>query len=77
MSKYAAYDQKLLALIDEGSNTTNKLILGLLHDSQGLSDCAPATLTERRIQELRRTGKIVFNRSKRIWLRAQVSEVPQ
>ncbi len=78
MSKYAEYDSRLLSLITDGCNTFDALARRLADANKQLDQSADRwRVTDRRLQALRRAGKIVFNHSRKSWHLNEVREVPQ
>lgn len=61
MSKYGEYDQKLLQLIGGGARTFGDLCQRLAEDNRQLSESDPWRVTDRRLQALRRKGRIVYH----------------
>lgn len=77
MSKYAEYDSNLLSLIEGGCNTFDALVMRLADANKQFDQSADRwRVTDRRLQALRRAGKIVFNHSRKSWYLNQVQEVP-
>ncbi|KWR82520.1 hypothetical protein [Pseudomonas sp. PI1] len=60
MSKYAEYDEKLMNLIRNGCNTFNALIHRLFDENKAFAEDDPWRVTDRRLQALRKAGKIVY-----------------
>lgn len=78
MSKYAEYDSAVLSLIKGGCNTFDVLVMRLSDANKQFDQtCDRWRVTDRRLQALRRAGKIVFNRSRRSWHLNEVLEVPR
>lgn len=78
MSKYAEYDSNLLSLIKGGCNTLDALVRRLADANKQFDKSADRwRVTDRRLQALRRAGKIVFNHSRKSWYLNQVQEVPR
>ncbi|WP_054908778.1 hypothetical protein [Pseudomonas sp. NBRC 111135] len=60
MSKYAEYDEKLMSLIRNGCDNLSSLC-GRLHDeNSAIAKDDPWRVTDRRLQALRKAGKIVY-----------------
>lgn len=78
MSKYAEYDSNLLSLIKGGCNTFDALVRRLADANKQFDQSADRwRVTDRRLQALRRAGKIVFSQSRKSWHLNQVQEVPR
>lgn len=78
MSKYAEYDSNLLSLIEGGCNTFDALVRRLDGSNKQFDQSADRwRVTDRRLQAMRRAGKIVFDHSRKSWYLNAVQEVPQ
>lgn len=63
MSKYADYDAKLFSLIDNGCNSFHSLSLRMVEENKKFDPTdASWRVTDRRLQALRKAGKILFVR---------------
>lgn len=70
MSKYASYDQLLLDLIDAGVRQYGALCVRTHNLSEQVSpDRDPWRVTDSRLQALRKSGKITFDRTRGVWYR--------
>jgi hypothetical protein len=69
MSKYAEYDVKLLSLIAGGCNTFTSLVTRLRDDNRRIQPPPDSfRVTDRRLQALRKAGKIYYDRDRQEWL---------
>lgn len=64
MSKYSEYDEKLLSLIGNGCNSFHSLSMRMVEENKKF-DASDSSwrITDRRLQALRKAGKITFMRS--------------
>jgi len=70
MSKFASYDQMLLDLIDSGTRQYSGLCNRLSTMSYQVSpDRDPWRTTDARLQALRKSGAIAYDRSRDSWYR--------
>lgn len=70
MSKYAEYDQKLLILIDGGCRDFDALCSRLADENAVFAKPGERfRVTDRRLQALRKAGKIAYDRSRGVWHR--------
>ncbi|HHJ1495618.1 TPA: hypothetical protein ACQGQ1_000952 [Pseudomonas aeruginosa] len=60
MSKYAEYDEKLMSLIRNGCDNFDSLCVRLRDENKAISQKDPWRVTDRRLQALRKAGKIVY-----------------
>ncbi|MCS7522506.1 hypothetical protein N0070_19870 [Pseudomonas aeruginosa] len=60
MSKYAEYDEKLMSLIRNGCDNFVSLCGRLRDENKAISQEDPWRVTDRRLQALRKAGKIVY-----------------
>ncbi|MBN4165054.1 hypothetical protein [Pseudomonas fulva] len=70
MSKFAAYDQALLAQIDSGNQQYSGLCRSLADLGKKVSpDREPWRTTDARLQAVRKSGAIAYDRSRDCWYR--------
>lgn len=69
MRKYAEYDEKLLDLIRNGCNNFDALCRRLREESKPFVGSTGHywLVVERRMQALRKAGKISYDRSRQVW----------
>lgn len=63
MSKYQEYDKELLRLIGEGHNT----FIQLMCDMRVQNGAEGWRVTDRRLQALRKSGKIAYSKHLKTW----------
>ncbi|WP_092214761.1 MULTISPECIES: hypothetical protein [unclassified Pseudomonas] len=71
MSKYEEYDQILLTLIDDGFRDFDSIVRRT--QKENVAFCGRASdswrVPDRRLQALRKAGKIAFDHGRRAWYR--------
>lgn len=67
--KYEEYDAKMISLIHGGCSTFDQLCRRLMEENIKLAGNASEAfrVTDRRLQALRKTGKVTYDRTRQKW----------